>query len=320
MLIRRFSISALVAVLPLLVLVAAPAALADVPSTGFTAPASANFNTAVSFEATSPSGGEPITHYLWDFGDGVTASGASATHSYPSVGTFHVTLTAVDSSGDIGQVEHDIAIGGAPPTAAFIPDSGTVLAGSSIQFDGTPSSDPDATITSWNWSFGDGSSGSGAHLAHVYMKPGTFTVSLSVTDSSHRTSTISHQLSVIVPPPIQTMVETIVAAPTALRSGSPSVTRSGLADLGERLFCPGPGPACHTTITPSTRSAAYTTTVTVAPNSSFALVLLLSAKGLRSLRSHGRLPIRVTISSVRGTETTRARIALVLKRRPKQKG
>jgi serine protease len=50
------------------------------------------------------------------------------------------------------------------------------------QFDGSASFDPDGTIVSYQWDFGDGSSGSTAVLSHSYALPGTYTVILFVTD------------------------------------------------------------------------------------------------------------------------------------------
>ena len=299
---------------------AATALTAPAPPTAtFTDPGSGTLGAPVSFDVTSatPGSGGTITWYLWDFGDGQTTSTATAqpvNHTYSSVGTFHVTLTVVDSYGDIGQVEHDIRIGGAPPTASFIPDSGTVLTGSVIQFDGTPSSDPDASITGYSWSFGDGSTASGPHPTHTYTKPGTYSVSLTVTDAAGKTSTVTDQLSVIAPPPVQTLIETITAAPAALRSGRPSVSRFGLVDLGERLFCPGVGPSCQTTVRAiRARRLTYTAWLSIPANSSFELVLLLSRTGLKSLRAHGNLGLRVTIASARGAEQTIDSINLVLR-------
>ncbi len=43
--------------------------------------------------------GSDIVDYAWDFGDGVSAKGVSAKHSYPSVGTYTVTLTVTDADG-----------------------------------------------------------------------------------------------------------------------------------------------------------------------------------------------------------------------------
>jgi len=40
-----------------------------------------------------------INSYLWDFGDGSTGSGVTATHTYQTDGNFNVTLTVTDNSG-----------------------------------------------------------------------------------------------------------------------------------------------------------------------------------------------------------------------------
>ena len=49
-------------------------------------------------------------------------------------------------------------------------------AGTPIQFDGSGSSDPDGdTLVSYAWTFGDGSTGSGANPSHTYATGGEFT-------------------------------------------------------------------------------------------------------------------------------------------------
>ena len=63
--------------------------------------------------------------------------------------------------------------------------SGTV--GELIEFDGSASSDPDGTIASYAWDFGDGSTGTGATPTHAYLQAGTFTVALTVTDNQGAT-------------------------------------------------------------------------------------------------------------------------------------
>jgi PKD repeat protein len=60
------------------------------------------------------------------------------------------------------------------------PYSGTM--GTAVSFNGSTSSDPDGTIVSYSWNFGDGSTGAGANVTHVYNASGTFIVKLTVTD------------------------------------------------------------------------------------------------------------------------------------------
>ncbi|MFP4393953.1 MAG: Ig-like domain-containing protein [Anaerolineales bacterium] len=48
---------------------------------------------------TSTTNGGPIIAYAWDFGDGATATGATANHSYDTDGVFDITLTVTDTCG-----------------------------------------------------------------------------------------------------------------------------------------------------------------------------------------------------------------------------
>lgn len=77
------------------------------------------------------------------------------------------------------------------PTATFAPISPTskisvvstnVKVGESISFDGSDSVDPDGTITSYEWNFGEGNTSLGAMVSHTYTRSGTYAVTLTVTD------------------------------------------------------------------------------------------------------------------------------------------
>jgi len=61
------------------------------------------------------------------------------------------------------------------------PYSGVVA--QNVPFNGSGSFDPDGSVGSYSWIFGDGGTGSGVSLTHTYASAGTYTVSLTVTDN-----------------------------------------------------------------------------------------------------------------------------------------
>ncbi len=67
-------------------------------------------------------------------------------------------------------------------------------------FNGTGSSDPDGTIASYSWAFGDGSTGSGANPNHTYNSAGTYSVTLTVTDNLGATGSTAAPVTPTVPP------------------------------------------------------------------------------------------------------------------------
>ena len=137
-----------------------------------------------------------IVSYDWDFGDGVgTGTGATPSYTYTTAGTYTVSLTVTDDGNltDTATSTATITDPGVnqPPVAdANGPYSG--IAGvTAITFDGTGSSDPDGTIVSYDWNFGDGSTGTGVTPSHTYAAAGGYNVSLTVTDDAGDTDTAS---------------------------------------------------------------------------------------------------------------------------------
>lgn len=71
------------------------------------------------------------------------------------------------------------------PTANFTFAPSNPVVAQSVSFDGSGSFDPDGSIVSWSWSFGDGSFCScGEFTSHTYFNSGSYTVTLTVSDSS----------------------------------------------------------------------------------------------------------------------------------------
>jgi hypothetical protein len=71
----------------------------------------------------------------------------------------------------------------------------------SVSFDATDSNDPDGTIVTYSWDFGDGTTGSGATASHTYSSPDTYTAALTVTDDAGQTATATSTITVKVEPP-----------------------------------------------------------------------------------------------------------------------
>jgi hypothetical protein len=81
-----------------------------------------------------------------------------------------------------------------PPVAAF---SGSCAA-LTCAFDAGASSDPDGTIASYQWQFGDGTTGKGVAPSRTYPAPGTYQVKLTVTDDDGGVSILSKSFDVAV--------------------------------------------------------------------------------------------------------------------------
>ncbi|MCB9088176.1 MAG: S8 family serine peptidase [Calditrichae bacterium] len=92
-----------------------------------------------------------------------------------------------DRYSGYGMVNAGAAVGGGgsntPPVAnANGPYSGT--AGVAVSFSSAGSYDPDGSISSYLWNFGDGSTSTSANPTHVYASANTYNVSLTVTDNN----------------------------------------------------------------------------------------------------------------------------------------
>lgn len=68
------------------------------------------------------------------------------------------------------------------PIAAFSASTTYGPAPMNVSFDASDSSDPNGDALTYSWTFGDGTSGQGAFVNHVYQNPGSYTATLNVSD------------------------------------------------------------------------------------------------------------------------------------------
>src|ERR1051325_4512843 len=159
----------------------APVAVAGPPVTG-------TEGTAVTLGGggSSDADGDALS-YLWDFGDGSpTATGAQVSHVYADNGTYTVTLTVSDGTLT-GSASTTATIANVAPAVGSL-GGGTLLPGETYSGSGS-FTDPGADVWSGAGDYGDGSGleplslvGNSFALRHVYVAPGSYTVTVSVGD------------------------------------------------------------------------------------------------------------------------------------------
>ncbi|MBN2561816.1 MAG: peptidylprolyl isomerase [Phycisphaerae bacterium] len=144
----------------------------------------------------------PEAHRIaWEFGDGATATdmlvftGQSVTHDYQRIGTFNVSVhlfTAPDIATGrsefiaTGTLPVDVVAPNVPPVAAFVAEEMLDANGQPMalgrRFVASRSTDPDGSIASFLWDFGDGSHDHGEIVEHAFARAGRFVVRLVVVD------------------------------------------------------------------------------------------------------------------------------------------
>jgi len=171
-----------------------PTAAFSVDAATGTVPMTVTFDASDSFDTE-----DGTLTYTWKFGDGGSAEGQVVSHTFESAGQYVVQLTVTDDQGAKATATTTIIVNPTsdPPTAAF---SAAPLSGGTplvVAFNAAASFDPDGSIVSYEWVFGDGGTATGANVVHTFTSQGTYTATLTVTDNTGQSSSTSVSISVV---------------------------------------------------------------------------------------------------------------------------
>ena len=153
----------------------------------------------VSFDAsdsTAPDGS--IETYSWDFDDGATGSGMKISHTF-NQGTFSVELEITDEDGntDISSATIDVTEPNSESTvASFTANPTDGAAPLDVAFDASDSFDPDGSIETYSWDFGNGVTDAGELASNTFYSGGEYVVTLTVTDDEGEEHTATETIVV----------------------------------------------------------------------------------------------------------------------------
>ena len=196
------------------------------PTASFTAdPSSGVAPLGVFFNASNSSDSDgSIISYAWDFKDRNTGNGSTINHAFSSAGSYNVELIVTDNEGATDSLTKTITVTQTPnqsPIASFTANPTSGIVPLEVSFNASSSSDTDGSITSYQWDFKDGDTGTGQTVNHTFSSTGSYSVKLTVTDNDGATDSLTKTI---------TVTDSIVSnqSPTASFTANPT---SGVAPL-----------------------------------------------------------------------------------------
>jgi PKD repeat protein len=174
--------------------------ISPAPVAGFTYQNTCEGDATQFSDQTTATGGITIVAWNWNFGD--PASGANNTstlknpsHTFTAAGTYQVVLFATNASGCTDSIMIPVVINPEPGVDFF---TGPVTCdGSPVEFFTDTTQTNIATVQTYDWDFGDGTPHNNLqNPVHTYANPGTYNVTLTITDISGCDNTITHTVTV----------------------------------------------------------------------------------------------------------------------------
>lgn len=178
---------------------------------------------------TDTTSGTPLT-WNWDFGDGSPADFTqNPAHVYQLGGTYPVTLIVGNGAGCMDTLLTTIVVN-TIPTPAFTATTvclGSITAFTDLSFDVVP-------IASYFWDFGDGNNSFASNPTYIYQAPGTYTVTLTVTNVNGCDSTFTLPVTVTAIPVAAFTADTVcVGSATTFNDLSTGSPGSWFWDFGD---------------------------------------------------------------------------------------
>lgn len=141
-------------------------------------------------------GGETISKYIWDYGDGnkqTLTTNTGHTHVYTTTGSYVASLQVESSNKCLSNIyTQSLTIGQKPDADFSIPDicsnDNAVFNGQDISTTGTP-------VAGWAWNFGDGNTATGRNVTHRFAA-GSYNVRLIAQSAAGCTDTATHNIVV----------------------------------------------------------------------------------------------------------------------------
>jgi gliding motility-associated-like protein len=178
------------------------------------------FRTTFKDLSTIPS--DRVNSWSWDFGDGTGSTLQDPLHTYASGGTFNVKLIAYSDYQCSDSIIKAVRVN-SKPIVKFKANNACLTLPTNF-IDSTTATG--TTISSWSWSFGDGTFANTQNPAHTYAAPGTYQVRLVVTTAEGCTDSLV-QAVVVHPKPLVDFSPLLACFPTPTTFTDLAIISSG---------------------------------------------------------------------------------------------
>jgi PKD repeat protein len=160
-------------------------------------------------------------NYLINYGDGTY--GTNGSHSYENFGTYYPSVTITNTCGNTASASSAPIVVTTLSQYSGQPSAGASNGGEINSF--CPSTPVDfwaAEAQSYHWNFGDGDTSGLRNPSHIFNAPGTYNVSVKLTDGCANDTVISFTVNIVTNLPVSSMV-TFENIPSEICVGDPLV-------------------------------------------------------------------------------------------------